>query len=249
MALPSDQIPPDAAALMRRLDEMERRLSEGSAARAAESTTIGQGGLVVKSGGEFSVMHETTNAWVMHTGKGASDKYFVTLRRDDGSVVLEVSTTPSGDQFCTLRDRANRILYADDANSGVGMARPWLPVVMYCKVGMAAGVFNYVNFTASGTEQQIWEGRVPLVSHPWIAVDGIWGQASGTNTTTYRLKVVGGATLGSWSVGGGLANDVRGPYNIQPYIEQNWLPIQLTAQSTGTGLVACQINGCTLRQS
>lgn len=53
--LPGDMIPPDVGALMRRLDTLEREVRELRAAKTAEATTIGRGGITVKDEGSMTV--------------------------------------------------------------------------------------------------------------------------------------------------------------------------------------------------
>jgi hypothetical protein len=76
--------------------------------------------------GEFEVLHATAGTWILKIGRGAQNKYFLSIRRDDGSVAFEIGTTQAGPQFWALWDRANHIVAADDADSGQGLARPWL---------------------------------------------------------------------------------------------------------------------------
>ena len=56
MPLPGDMVPPDVGALMRRLDTVERELRELRAAKTAEATTIGSGGITVKDDGSLVVL-------------------------------------------------------------------------------------------------------------------------------------------------------------------------------------------------
>lgn len=77
--------------------------------------------------GEFSVLHASLGTWLLKVGKGAQDKYFLSIRRDDGTVAFEIGTTQAGPQFWALWDRSGHIVASDDAASGQGLARPWLP--------------------------------------------------------------------------------------------------------------------------
>lgn len=85
-------------------------------------------GLVAaKFRGEFEVLHATAGTWLLKIGRGSQGKYFLSIRRDDGSVAFEIGTTTSGQQFWAGWDRSAHIVVSDDALSGEGLARPWLP--------------------------------------------------------------------------------------------------------------------------
>lgn len=91
------------------------------------SAAISGGKLTVQDGAEFSVLHDIGGGWLLHVGKGTLGKYFLTIRRDDGTVAFEIGTTGSGFQYWAGWDRAGHIVVGDDAVSGSGLARPWLP--------------------------------------------------------------------------------------------------------------------------
>ena len=77
--------------------------------------------------GEFQVLHASLGHWLFKVGLGAQNKYFLSIRRDDGTVAFEIGTTGAGDQFWAGWDRAANIVLSDDATAGQGLARPWLP--------------------------------------------------------------------------------------------------------------------------
>ncbi|MFC6094727.1 hypothetical protein [Saccharothrix lopnurensis] len=90
------------------------------------SAYIGEGGLTVGGGGEFTVRHENGN-WLFHVGRGSQGNYFLTIRRDNGAAAFEIGTTETGQQFWAGWDGSGNVAIADDAKSGQGLARPWLP--------------------------------------------------------------------------------------------------------------------------
>lgn len=226
------------------------RMSEDQR-RTLYSAVISAGGLTVQDGGAIRVRLDT-GVEIFYAGplelNSVEYQGLVMRRADDSNIFITfpVAGDPENIAWAFL-DQFGGEVVSSDAITG-GMARPWIPINLLPKISMAAGVFDYYNLAVSGTERQLWEGRIPLVSHPYVEVDGVWGQASGTNTTTYRLKVWG-VTVGSWTVGGGLAADRRGPFDISANLWTAFAPIELTAQSTGTGNAACHIRGCALRQT
>jgi hypothetical protein len=229
--------------ILGRLNEDQRR--------TLYSAVISAGGLTVQDGGAISVRLDS-GVQIFHAGPLTylgTPYQGVMMRRADGTPIFytfPVGGDPNNIAWAFF-DQASREIISSDALTG-GLARPWIPVYMVPKLAMAAGTFSYYNLAVSASEVQLWEGRIPFVSHPFIEVDGVWGQASGSNSTTYRLKV-NGATVGSWVVSGGLVNNRRGPFDISTLLNTTWASIELTVQSTGTGVQACHVVGCSMRQT
>lgn len=229
--------------ILARLNEDQRR--------TLFSAVISSGGLTVQDGGAVSVKLDN-GVVIFYAGPLnylGTPYQGVVIRRANGIAVFytfPVDADPDNIAYAFF-DHDGREIMASDAQTG-GLARPWIPVPLLPKMVMAAGTFDYYNLAVSGTERQLWEGRISFVSHPYIEIDGIWGQASGSNTTTYRLKLAG-VQVGTWTVGGGLVGDRRGPFSIASSLHSAWVPIELTAQSTGSGVMACHVVGCSMRQT
>ncbi|MEO6089547.1 MAG: hypothetical protein ABIQ18_41215 [Umezawaea sp.] len=234
--------------LFERIKNVERRVNEVYKKVGLASATITKGGLTLLQDA-FLRMADDLGVEVLYVGPDSLGRQIFRIRREGGSTVFYTAFTTGGDQFWRLTDRFSRELFSDDTTTG-GMARPYLSVPMVPLFSMAASsLYGYMNIAAStiATEQTIWEGRIPLVSHPFISVAGIWGQASGSNTSTYRLKI-SGTEVGSWSATT-LENANKGPFNISSKLDQVAPVIQLTATASGTGQVGAMVYGCWLRQT
>lgn len=123
----------------------------------------------------------------------------------------------------------------------------WTPVPLYPQftslVGAGSGGYATVNVGTLVT----WEGRIYATHQSYIQLDGIWGQSSGSNTTTFEVQV-GGITVGSWTEA--LSFDVanKGPYDITRWRDQPFTKVEVKiTSSTGSGTVAFQVLGCFLR--
>lgn len=239
----SDSVEAILRALLGRLSEDQRK--------TLYSAVISEGGLTVQGGGALSVKLPS-GVQIFYAGPltflGVEYQGII-MRRATG-VALFYTFPVGGDPnniAWSWFDAAGREVVASDAVTG-GLARPWIPVNLLSKMSMPAGTFDYYALAVSGTERQLWEGRIPFVSHPFIEVDGVWGQASGSNSTTYRLKV-GGSEVGNWVVSGGISATRRGPFSIASSLHSTWVTAEITAQSTGTGVMACHVVGCSMRQS
>jgi hypothetical protein len=244
-------VPPAQDSLEAILRMVLNRLSE-SDRKTLYSASISEGGLVVQGGGAISLKLDN-GVQIFYAGplvtSGGVEYQGIIIRRADGTRIFStfpVSTDPNVIAW-GLFDHAGREVVSSDAQTG-GLARPWIPVHLVTRICMATGHFDYSNIAVSGTERTMWEGRIPFVSGPYIEIDGVWGQASGSNSNTYRLKV-GGVEVGSWTVGGGLVLNRRGPYSLLSQLNAAWVPVELTVQSTGTGVVACEVLACSMRQT
>jgi hypothetical protein len=124
---------------------------------------------------------------------------------------------------------------------------PWAAVPLYPlfhSLG-AAGTTGY--WTVNVGTLASWEGRIYSTHYSAIEVDGIWGQASGTNTVTYALRL-GGTEVGTWTTVSTLDVGRKGPFTILPFKDQQFLKAEVAiTSSTGTGTVAMQVLGCYLR--
>jgi hypothetical protein len=230
---------------------LERRIAalEG---RTLRNVVIPDGGVTLRNGGRFSA--ETPDGVEMfYLGDlTVNGVWFrgIWMKREDGSFMMYTSIpgTDPDQVFFAWLDRNGTMLVSDDAVTGKGLARPWLAVPMTPLFSMS-GIWSYQNIAATSiaTETTLWSGRIPLVTHPRISIAGLWGQASGTNSATYKL-VVGGTTIGTWSTGA-LENSTKGPFDITSKHEQVGLTAELRASASGTGQVAAHVSGCWLRQS
>jgi hypothetical protein len=212
------------------------------------SAYIGQGGLTIGDSGALRMV-DTNGVEIVYFGPDSQGRQVLRIRRDGGSTVLYTQFTSYGTQYWRLTDRFTRELFSDDTVSG-GMARPYLPVPLYPKFSMAASsTFSYMNLAVTSlvAETTLWEGRIALVSHPFLSVAGIWGAASGTNSTIYRVRV-NGTEVGTWT-STALENASKGPFSITTWLGLQDVPVTITAIGTGTGLVACQPYHLTQRQT
>ena len=230
--------------------ELRRELAEVRKAIGLTSATIERGGLTLLNDAFFRMVDDN-DIEILYAGPDDQGRQIVRLRREGGGTVLYTYTIDNGQQYWALTDRTGRIIISDDAETGTGLARPWLPVVLYplfLPSGTLGDDIGYSNLASEnlGFDTGLWQGRVS-VSHPKIEIHGIWGQASGSNTTTYRLKLAGN-TVGAW-VANGLEVSVKGPFDVAAFIGQDGVPIELTASPSGFGNIACQVLGCYLRQS
>lgn len=247
-----DQImPPGEDWISRRFAEMQTQIEELRAARGLEAASISSGGLRLLDDAFFKMMSGLGFQIVYIGPSDVTGKQIIELRRHNGSLVLRTAVNPAnGEQYWAMYDRNGNILLSDDSQSGYGLANPWLSIPMYPLFSMAQNsVYQYMNLPVSSvtSETILWSGRIPQMHHGFIGIDGLWGAASGSNSSTYRLKL-NGTQVGTWNQTG-LAFTSKGPYDAKSFLNYQWVAVELTVQASGTGSVAAQVFGCACRGS
>ncbi|MCI2421516.1 hypothetical protein MOQ72_29185 [Saccharopolyspora sp. K220] len=232
--------------LLDRIKRAEQQLQRLWKAVGLASATISRGGLTLLQDA-FLRMVDDNDTEILYFGPDTDGHQVMRIRREDGSQIMFTGQAAGGRDFWALSDSTGRIVASDDAASGVGLARPWLSVPMYPLFTIQGGdVVAYMSLPVSElTGATIWEGRASI-SHPYITVDGQWGEASGDNTTTYRL-LINGNQVGSWTPE--FSTATFGPFDVAPYIGLDWCSVRITATASGTGAVAVQLLGCYLHQT
>lgn len=145
-------------------------------------------------------------------------------------------------------DHQGHRTFATDVNGGI--AEPWTATPMYPKFAMPAGAFQYMNLPVNVVETDMWATKIGRLYYPRIGLSGVWGAASGTNTTRYKLKIAN-TVVGTWDIAG-LTVSSQGPFNtlVAAALGDVGVDLVLTAQTlSGTGNLACQLIDCQLRQT
>lgn len=234
------------------------------------SAVIGRGGIKIDSTGSIQVTNGAPGLGQFYIGGGSSANH-----HSDGSPQIITSigdesgkdrlvlwddsnpASPTNQRFYEY-DVAGRLVRTQDKNGG--WATPWFSVPMYPRFvpnGQPASYssngwgYGYASLSTSGngvsSGMVIWEGRIPFVSHPRIAVDGVWGNASGSVAPTYSL-LVAGSSVGSFTPSA-LTTQSWGPFDISSRLTNTAVQVQITVSYTGTGAFAADCLGVYLRQT
>lgn len=162
---------------------IKQQLAELSS-RSLANAVISQGNLTV-DGGEFTIRHPT-GGWLVHVGLGQNGKFFFTLRRDDGTAAIELGTTGGGQQFLGVWDRTGHIVMSDDATSGTGLARPWIPL----SVGVPV-LAQSVPMHSSASYVATWSAGYPTKQQPYMSLSALLRSESGaTGNARYTVNGV-----------------------------------------------------------
>ena len=240
--------------LIDRVVKLERGLEAIRKLAGLTSAIIRRGGLTLLDS-SFIKMVTSNGVEAMYFGPDSNGKQRFVLRREGGALLMYTAGSAQfGRDFWAMTDSTGNIIVSDNAEIGVGLARPWIPLPLYAKflshtysdnpgLGETYSTMTIDTAQLSG-ETILWEGRAS-VSHPWVTIEGVWGAAVSTPSSTYRLKF-NDTTVGSWTGGTGPTTGRRGRFDVSQFTGQDWVTVTLTASASGAGAIACQVLGCYL---
>jgi hypothetical protein len=253
---PADQLPSDITTLARKIQTLENEVRELRAARRLESATVGAGGLGIAEGGRF-FMRTPDGVRMVDTGainNGAynnpdgSQQLANFLKRQNGQLALSVFASPGSGatQFWALWDDAGNIIVSDDAVTGQGLGRPYMPVEMW--PAFEAG-WDYWPRTVSATMQELWGGQI-YSQQPRIAV--VVRASTDTSGTTGQLQLtINGVAQGSaQNVAFSVGLISLGPFSLADFGHMDQVAIAVTGKRTaGTGALRATVYSAYTLQS
>jgi hypothetical protein len=226
-------------ALRKEVAELRKRVGIGNA-------TISGGTFTVRQDGAIRMVDGSGNL-VLYFGPDDNGRQIIRIARDGGREVLYTYAIANGEQYWALTDRTNTIVVSDDAVSGSGMARPWIPV------SFERVRFKDMPTVTNASFETVWEANFNR-SHPYIELYSVDGCDTGT-TGAAQVVITDPTTntatvVDSWTNGSGLGRAYRGPYPLpgETYVG----PVRVAVQyrrTGGTGNVYAVIMDATQRQS
>lgn len=108
------------------LDRQARKAAENMR-KTLFSAVISAGGLLIRDDGAFQII-SADGSFTLYARRGSDGKREFGLLRDNGTFVLRTFSTAGGYQAWALHDNSNNITNSDDAESGQGIARPYLSI-------------------------------------------------------------------------------------------------------------------------
>lgn len=113
--------------LLDRIKQLERQYQQLWKAIGLTSATIEKGGLTLLNDA-FIRMVDDNGHEIVYLGPDGTGQQIIRIRREGGSSVLYTYTVTNGNQFWALTDTSSNIVISDDAQSGQGIARPYIPL-------------------------------------------------------------------------------------------------------------------------
>ncbi len=234
--------------LLDRIKRAERELQKLWKAVGLASATISRGGLTLLRDA-FLRMVDDNDDEIVYIGPDAGGKQIFRLRREGGvPMMFTAGNEQFGRDYWAMTDSNGRVIVSDDAETGHGMARPWLPLVLYPEFvsgtadGQAGALgYPYLHTDALVADALVWRGWAS-VQHPWVRIFGVFGPASTEVTaTTYRM-LFNGVEVGAWSPTS-LSASWYGRFDVRDFVGEDFVDVQIRASATGTGFVALHYLG------
>lgn len=248
MPTAGDQLPPDPQTMARRLAALEREVRELRAARRLEQATVGAGGVRIVNGGRHA-MDTSSGVRMVDIGAIEDDRFdhgdgsaqqAMWFRREDGSLIFSCfsgigGTTP---QAWSWRDRTENQVVADDTVSGMGLARPYLPVAL---MPAFDGGWDYWPRTSATSMTELWRGVVYKQQPRLVVVAEASMDTSGA--TGYIELRINGVAQGSPSSVSFSANAYTlGPFDLSKFGHMQQITVSLMGRrNTGTGAIRASV--------
>jgi len=196
--------PGTAGEVVELIGSLAGRIAE-SARKTLYSAIIGRGGLEIRENGFFQLVTPsgTRVFYVGPYGPNRPDgqpQQSVVVRRDDGTLAFDIldgdpfGGSPPYAQYWAFYDRTGNIIFGDDRDSGVGLARPYLSTPLF-----ASSYTRMPGATGIVGDNLICDTGFQFKQHPtntvwlrWITSDV---GTTGSISIYLHEPAVGGATL------------------------------------------------------
>lgn len=217
--------------LERELAEVRKRAGLGNAVSRGVFRFLDDAGAQRIYFGTVLTGSDFTTGWIFSRASGAN--------------VFELGGSSTTSQYWALRDEASNILFGDDAVTGQGLARPWLPIPFTTHSSTAP-----TDKTTSGAFTGLLSARYTK-QHPTLRAQILCQASDGSTSGEVQLiKVAGGVQIGTTiTVGLGfyglltIQGDVPGAH-----MEDMELEVQVR-RTAGAGTVGVRMFGCYGQQS
>ncbi|MBT2477656.1 hypothetical protein J7E94_05070 [Streptomyces sp. ISL-94] len=219
--MPSAQLPSGPAAIWQAIQEIRRDLRELRASRRAERT----GALRVYTSAGVLILETGSMPYAHTTG---TDQQGIRVYREDGSLVASVQAQPTvtgvDRQSLTLYDWGSNAIVGDDPISGVGLARPYIPI--------SFADSNYLEWPATFSVPWVDLKQTTIKKQQAMAYVAI-GYTMDTSGATGEVRIsVNGSPVSTYSVTFFVTTATVGPFPLPgDYLDD--VDIRLQARFTG----------------
>jgi hypothetical protein len=158
-----------------------------------------------------------------------------------------VSIAP-GSTVAMIKTRTQYFILGRVVTQDTNFINAQFPLVLYPQFVPPGTPGNPEFFRGNAGQFNSW-GGMTVVAHPQIVVNGLFGAWTGTNTTTYQLRV-DGVTVGSWTETAAVGPIIRGPFDVSAHVGTtgfygDWNAVEIVVSATsGTGTYLFQLYGC-----
>ncbi|SMD24209.1 hypothetical protein [Lentzea albidocapillata] len=214
-----------------RIKRLEQRVTEVYKKVGLSSAVIRKGGLTLLDDAFFRMVDDN-GVEIMYFGPDSEGRQVALLRREGGAPVLYTYFAGPGQQYWALTDGAQNQVVADDAFSGQGLARPYLPLPH------GQTDWNVMPKTTSGSFVTLDEVRY-YKQHPRVNMTLRVGATVGT-TGEWRVQQ-DGVTLASGAIANGVLTIAYATFAVTG---SHMAPLNLDVQgrvASGAGSITAHI--------
>lgn len=160
--------------------------------------------LVVESGAYIKAKYQNGTDGIyfgrMFFGGDPAEGFYIT--DSDGNFrFISFFRVSDGYGYTAIYDAAGNVIFSDDANSGVGIGRPWIPHTFADTTEIALPPSSR---QTTATTDTVVVSTMTAIQHPRMRMEAYIYIQTGGSTCNYKVKDVGtGATLFSGTSGGG----------------------------------------------
>jgi hypothetical protein len=179
--------------LQRRLTEVERQLRNLTSGRSLEDASIGarglrllQGGSLTVFGGAIRMTDETGSVGLLYFGPSSAGQPVWLFSFDDGEIAGGLFGTP-GSTYWSWRDRSQNEVFAVDGQTGVGLSRPYVPLMLVPSSEAQTFGTSFWPSHTSTSFVRLMGARHPIF-HPKIEI-GVGATTAGGGTAEWRLLI------------------------------------------------------------
>jgi hypothetical protein len=164
----------------------------------------------------------------------------------DGRNLFRTSGAP-GAQLFQLRDQADNELFSSNgATGGVGMADPWIPLLIQPTTDAQQVGTTFLPATASASFVTIWRGYNPIY-HPRVTYGIV---VTATGTTEWQLRMNSGSGMVTLATGSSAATGTVDVPNFgTTFTPGSLVEIIVNARNTGGGTTHIGVDRLYARQS
>jgi hypothetical protein len=234
----------ESDALLTELAELRRRIASLETAAPLRNASISDGGQLVIKGraGQTLVLLGRSDDETLNAPDGQAQMLLQVFRTDGTKAFAMWDPAPAVDgfnQFVAMYDRAGNNIFSDDTTSGVGLAKPYLPVPFYDYPAVPTQT------TTSATFTTLQRAAAHVKQHPRIQV-GLLILTSADTTGEVRLwdstnnvRIGSTLTIAANTFG---ANNIGPDYLLGAHMDTLDLDIQ-ARRTGGTGTIGVRAIG------
>lgn len=222
------------ASTIDRIARLERELDELRKAVGLSSATISRGGLTLTNDA-FLSMVDDLGVQILYAGPDSEGRQVVMLTREGGAPVLYTYFTVGGEQYWAMTDRSHNQIVADDAVSGMGLARPRIPWPTRPRK------YDFLPNSAATSWDAVMDTGFQSKQHPYAFAQVIHSTTASDTSGQGRLTIDGVQVGAVFNIGWSVNFTNVGPFALPGSHMANTNIVLEVQRTAGTGKVGASM--------